>query len=161
MKEMVKAGILLAVLVAVWTYVMAFTGWIADPVLFNMFWLVILINIVVVVLGLRWTAALGYGYGKQVGAGTGMGVVGGVLIFLNSLLLTTVIQPDLVERVHAMQADLVRGSGLTGADLDAALAQLEASSTPMAQAVAGLLGTVGTSLVVSLIAAIFIRHRSR
>jgi len=40
-----------------WTLVMGVTGWYKHPVLLNMFWVVVLIEIGVLVWGLRQTAA--------------------------------------------------------------------------------------------------------
>jgi hypothetical protein len=41
MKTTMNEGIALGVLVAIWTFLMGFTGWYKDPVLFNLFWFVI------------------------------------------------------------------------------------------------------------------------
>ena len=53
----VKSGIWLGVLCVLWTLVMGVTGWYKHPVLLNMFWVVVLIEIGVLVWGLRQTAA--------------------------------------------------------------------------------------------------------
>jgi hypothetical protein len=49
----------LGVLVGAWTFVMGFTGWYKDPVLLNMFWVVIVIQIVVLLWTLRQTTCAG------------------------------------------------------------------------------------------------------
>lgn len=41
MKTTMNEGIALGVLVAIWTFLMGFTGWYKDPVLLNLFWFVI------------------------------------------------------------------------------------------------------------------------
>ena len=58
MKPIPKAGILLGVLVVIWMYIIGVTGWYKDPVLLNMFYIVILIQIAVLLWGLKRTAAM-------------------------------------------------------------------------------------------------------
>lgn len=76
-----------------WQSVIGLTGGYIHPVLLNLFWVVVLIQVGVMVWGLRQTAAEGRTYGGQVGAGTLMSVFGGVIIFCGSLLFTTVLFP--------------------------------------------------------------------
>ena len=88
MKQSVLAGVVLAVLVALWTLVMGVTGWYKNPIAAMLFYLVIPINVAVVVWGLYRTKSEGRRYGGQVVAGVVIGLVAAVLIFGNSLLFT-------------------------------------------------------------------------
>lgn len=53
----IRAGALLGVLCVIWMFVMGFTGWYKDPVMLNLFFLVIPLEIGIVVWALRQTAA--------------------------------------------------------------------------------------------------------
>ena len=52
----IRAGVLLGVLCVFWTFVMGFTGWYKDPVMLNLFFLVILLEVGIVIWALRKTA---------------------------------------------------------------------------------------------------------
>jgi len=157
-KTVVKWGLILGVLVVLWQFVMGFTGWYADPVLANAFLLVVLIDIVVVVLALRETRAR-QGYGKQVLTGLLVGVVGSVLVLGGSLLFTTVAFPDYFETMASMQETVLAQQGLPPETV-AAVAAKTRSTTPLAAALQGVAGTIVTSLVVALLAAIGYRRKA-
>lgn len=72
MKKSIVPGIILALLLASWMYVIGFTGWYKHPTLQFMFWFVVLIQIVVLTVVIRGAAKDGAGFfGKFVrGAGT-------------------------------------------------------------------------------------------
>jgi len=159
MKNIVCAGGVLGVLVAIWTFVMGFTGWYKHPALLNLFWIVILIEIVVLVWGLRGTAAEGRAYWSQVGAGTLMSVIGAVIIFCGSILFTAVVFPHYFEELRAMGAEIMRAKGLTADQIARQQAAEAPYQTSVINALMGVVGTVVTGLVVSLIAAAFLRHR--
>jgi hypothetical protein len=159
MNVIAKHGVLLGILVVVWTFVMGFTGWYKHPALLNLFWAVILINIAVVVLGLRQTAEQGRRYGGQIGAGVMIGLIGGVLIVVGSLVFTTVAFPDYFDELRAIQEERLVASGMPDDQIAMTLDMMEKTQTPVFQAISGFVGTVLTSLVTSLIAAIFIRKK--
>ena len=100
MKPIQKAALLLGFTCIAWQLVMGLTGWYLHPILLNLFWLVILIQIAVLVWGLRKTALEGRSYWSQVGAGTLMSVYGGVIIFFGSLLFTIVLFPHYFEDIR-------------------------------------------------------------
>lgn len=158
MHQIFKTGLWIGVLVVAWTFVMGFTGWYKDPQLMVLFFLVILVEVVLLVLGLRKTAAF-QGYGRQVITGTLMAVVAAVIIFCGSLLFTTVAFPSYFDDVRAMQATTLRAQGKSEQEIAAALEAGAAGQTPVANALAGVAGTVGTGLVASLVIALFLRRR--
>ena len=94
MNTILKAGIVLGVLVEIWTYLMGFTGWYKDPALMNLFFVVIAIQIAVLMWALKRTAAEGRGFGGQVGAGTLISLIGGVFVIVGSLIFTIVVFPN-------------------------------------------------------------------
>lgn len=159
MSVTIKAGVLIGGLCAVWTFVMGFTGWYKHPVLLNAFWVVVLIQIGVLVWALRQTAAE-RSYWGQVGAGTLMSVIAGAILFCSSLLFTVVVFPHYFEDLRAMHGELLRSAGTPEADVKAQVEAAAASETPLMQAVSGLIGTVMTGLVASLIIGAFARRRT-
>jgi hypothetical protein len=159
MSMTVKSGIVLGVLVGLWTFVMGFTGWYKDPVLLNMFWVVILIQIVVLVWALRDTAAGGARYGTQVWNGTLISLIGGVIIFASSMLFTTVFFPQYFEELRQIQGQMLKQAGQSDAEITAVLDAGAATATPFYQALLGFIGTVVTGVVISAVAGAFLRKK--
>jgi TM2 domain-containing membrane protein YozV len=159
MKAIPKAGLTLGVLVVIWTFITGVTGWYRDPVLFNLFWLVILIQIGVMIWGLRLTAGEGRAYGGQVGAGVLMSLIGGVIIFLGSLLLTSVVFPSYFADIRQLGEEMLRAQGMSEEMIKAQLDQQAAFQTPFMSAFMGFVGTLVTGLLVSLIVGAFLRKK--
>ena len=160
MKNSVIAGIVLGVTIAVWTLIFGFTGMyksIAGAIAFIP--VAIAINVGVVVWGLMKTRKEGRGYGGQVAAGLVIGIVGAILIFFNSMLFTQVLFPTYFDDIRVMQGDLLRAAGQSEEAVEEALRVTAESQTPMRQALGGAIPTVVTSLVIALIAAIWIRKK--
>jgi hypothetical protein len=151
MNTIVKAGIWMGVLCAIWTFVMGFTGWYKDPVMLNVFYVVILIEIGVLIWGLKKTAAEGRTYGGQLKAGTLMAVIGGVIVFCSSLLFTLVVFPQYFDELRAVYTDMLKAQGMSDADVAAGIETWSATQTPFLQALMGFIGTVVTGFVGSLI----------
>jgi hypothetical protein len=158
MNQTLKTGVWIGVLCVAWTFVMGFTGWYKDPALVNAFFLVILVEVALLAVGLRKTAAT-QGYGRQVLTGTLMAVVAAAIIFGGSLLFTTVAFPTYFQDVRAAQEEMLRAAGKTPAEIEAAVRAASAGQTPLANALAGVVGTVVTGLVASLVIAAFFRKR--
>jgi hypothetical protein len=154
-----KAGITLGVLVAVWTLVMGFSGWYKDPSLNALFFLVILIQIGVLIWGLRKTAQEGRSYWGQVGAGTLISLVGGILIFCSSILFTLVIFPEYFEEIRKAGEAYLRSQGKSEAEIAQQLAEAARSQTSFLQALFGFIGTMVTGVVASLVTAAFCRKK--
>ena len=158
MSQTLRTGLWIGALCVAWTFVMGFTGWYKDPALVNAFFLVILVEVALLVVGLRKTAAT-QGYGRQVLTGTLMAVVAAAIIFCGSLLFTTVAFPSYFQDVRAAQEEMLRAAGKTPAEIEAAVQAASAGQTPLANALAGVVGTVVTGLVASLVIAAFFRKR--
>lgn len=154
----VKSGIWLGVLCVLWTLVMGVTGWYKHPVLLNLFWVVVLIEIGVLVRGLRQTAAT-TPYLGQVGNGTLIAVIGAAIIFCGSLLFTTVLYPHYFEELRAIQTAMMHNAGRTDAEIQAALEMGRIFQTPIVNALMGVVGTIVTGLLASLCIAAFARKK--
>jgi len=154
----IRAGVLLGVLCVVWTFVMGFTGWYKDPVMLNLFFLVIPLEIGIVIWALRKTAH-GDGWGGQIVNGLVLAVVASVIIFAGSLLFTTVAYPDYFNEIQAAQAEMLKSAGLSEADIKSQVAASAAMQTPFMNALTGVIGTVVTGVVVAAIAGAFLRKK--
>jgi len=159
MSPTVRAGVLLGVLVTIWMFVVGFTGWYKDPVLLNLFFLVILIQLAVLIWALRQTAAAGAAYGRQVTNGLLISLIGGVIIVGGSLLFTTVAFPDYFSTLQAAQVEMLKAQGLSEADINAQVTAGAAMQTPLMNALSGFVATLATGLVVSVIAGFFLRRK--
>ena len=150
-----KYGLALGVIVAAMGFALAISGLhtsATTPIAFVI--AAIVINVVIVILAIRRTARSSY-WIQQVGNGLVLGLVGAVIIFLGSWLMTAVFFPDYyTEFAEAARARAVAG-GLSPEEIDAAVAM--ATGTPVGSAFSGALGTVITSVVVAAIAGFFYR----
>jgi len=160
MSSIMKAGLFLGITVIIWVFIMGFTGWLLDPAL-NMLFPVVAtgLNIIAIIWGLRGTAAEGRRYGGQIVAGLLIGLVASVLIFAGSLIFTTVVFPDYLTQLQEMSRQAYAAKGWTEAEIQAAMDMGAAVQTPFWQALFGVIGTMVTSLVVSLITAAFVRAK--
>ncbi|MCZ6747276.1 MAG: DUF4199 domain-containing protein [Acidobacteria bacterium] len=160
MSSIVKAGLFLGITVIIWVYIMGFTGWSLDPALALLFPLVAtILNIIAIVWGLRSTATEGRPYGGQILAGLLIGLVASVFIFAGSLLFTTVAFPEYFTQLQEMGRQVYEAKGWNEAEIQAALEVNAAVQTPFWQAFFGVIGSMVTSLVVSLITAAFVRAK--
>jgi hypothetical protein len=142
-----------------WTFVMGFTGWYKHPTLLNLFFVVILIQIAVLIWGLREAAREGKTYAALVAGGTLMSLIAGVIIFCGSILFTTVVFPSYFDEIRSLGMEMMRSQGMSEADISARVEAEAAIQTPFMQAFFGFLGTVVTGLVASLVIAIFFRKK--
>lgn len=153
-----RAGALLGVLVALWTFVMGFTGWYRHPSLLFLFWLVIPLQIVVLVLMLRKTAPRA-GYLRQVQNGVGASVIASIIIFASSLLFTMVVFPSYFAELEALGRLQMAKQGLSPEQIEAVVKAQAPMQKPLGSAFAGALGTWITGLFTSLIAAAWLRKK--
>ena len=158
MNPIVRAGVLLGVLCGAWMFVVGFTGWYRDEVMQNMFFLVVLIEIAVLVGGLRQTAAT-RGYGGQVGAGMLISIIAGVIIFGASILFTAVVFPDYFNELRAIQTEMLRHQGRGEEEIANMMAATAPMQTPVMNALTGFVATIVTGLISSLIIAAFVRRK--
>lgn len=160
MSAVVKAGVALAVLVAVLSLVLAFAGLHRNnPMVAQFAFLIpaILLNVGCVFWGLKMTAA-DNGYLKQLVNGLLIGLVAGVLIFAFSMLLLNVLMPDYLDEVKQSTIAWLEDSGLPDEQVESQIKSVE-ETTPVSQALAGLIGTFLTSLISGAIIAIFVRRK--
>jgi TM2 domain-containing membrane protein YozV len=159
MKPTLKAGLLLGILVVVWMLVTGVTGWYKDPAMRSMFYIVVLIEIVVLIWGLRLTAKEGKTYGGQIGAGTMMAIIGAVIIFFASILFTTVLYPNYFAEAREASLQALVAKGMTADQAEVQLKMMDPMETPLVQALIGAVMTVVTGFVASLVIAAVLRKK--
>jgi len=159
MKPIINAGIMLGVAVGIWMFVNGAAGLYKNPGTGWVFPLgATVIEIVVIVWGLKKTAQLGRQYGGQIVAGLLIALIGALIIIPFSLAWSAVF-PDAREIGLAMQADKFADSGMEEAQIEQSLAVMEKLSTPLVSAIMGSVMCILTGLVTALIAGFFIRHK--
>jgi len=154
----IRAGALLGVLCVIWTFVMGFTGWYKDPVMLNLFFLVIPLEIGIVIWALRKTAPRAT-WGGQIVNGLVLSLVASVIIFAGSLLFTTVAFPTYFSDIQASQTEMLKAAGVSEADIKTQVAASAAMQTPFVNAISGVIGTVVTGVLVAAIAGAFLRKK--
>jgi len=154
----IRAGVLLGVLCVIWTFVMGFTGWYLDPVMLNLFFLVVPLEIGLVIWALRKTASAST-WGGQIVNGLVLSVVASAIIFAGSLLFTTVAFPNYFSDLQAAHAELLKTAGLPEAEIASQVAAAAAMQTPFMNALSGVIGTVVTGVLVAAIAGAFLRKK--
>jgi hypothetical protein len=153
-----RAGVILGLSVAAWTFVMGFTGWYKHPGMLYLFWLVIPLQIGILLWSLRGTAP-STGYGRQVWNGMSISLLGSMIIFGTSILFTTLVFPHYFQELEALGRQMMAQQGLRADQIEAAVRAQAAMQTPRASAMAGAIGTVVTGFFTSVIAAIWLRQK--
>lgn len=159
MSNMVRSGIVLGVLVEVWTAVVIVARWHLDPVLMMMFFLVVPLQVVIMVLALRREAPVS-GYGKQVVNGLVLSAVAGVIVFAGSYLLTTVVFPNYFPEIRAAGEAMLAKAGRTPEQIAGEMAKNASMYEPVQNSISGVIGCVVTGLVISLVAGAFLRRKA-
>ena len=156
MKSTIRIGLTIGVLCALWQLVMAATGWIVNPRLWNLFYIVILVEVGVLAWGLKKTAA-DHSYAGQFLLGTGASVIAATFLFLFSMVLMSYLYPGLMSQMKILQADSLKQAGQSEAQIAAAVSL----QTPLYQAAMGFVGTVVTGILATLLIGAFARRKPR
>jgi hypothetical protein len=158
MSAVIKWSVILVVLVTLMNLISVGMGLHTNPLIGMLFiGLALLFNIAAVILLLRETRA-GSGYGKQFLNSTLLGLIAGVLIFATSFLVLSVLFPDAIPEMIEGQVAFLESAPIPEETKQAQIAAVQ-QTTATAQAMAGLMGTFLTSLVVGAILAIFLRKK--
>ena len=158
MKGPVRWGVILGGAVAVLSFVFGLAGWHRTfEMSFVFLAIAILINAVTVVLCLRERSTSDPWLG-QVKNGLVVGLVGSVIIFFTSWLITAVIFPDYFTEMAAGYRDAYASMGLSDTEVEELVAAT-ANTSPVKSAFNGVVGTMVTSLVVAAIAGVWLRKK--
>jgi len=152
MSPTIRTGVLIGVLCTAWMFVMGFTGWYKRPTLNFLFFIVILVEVVLLLRGLKQTAP-GSTYGQQVVTGVLMSAVAAVIVFCGSMVFTTVAFPDYFREVEEAGRQAMQARGMTPDQIEAAIAAQRPMQTSVINAAIGAVATVVTGLLASLLIA--------
>jgi len=161
MKQGLIGGVVLAVVVALFSIVFAAAGMHKNPALGWVFPVIATASTIgVVIWTLRKTRDEGKRYGGQLLVGIVLAFVAAVLLFVNSYLLTTMIFPNYLDEVRVVQEEQIATQpNLNQQQIDMQRKALDVVMTPKAQAGLGAIMTVISTGLVTLIAAIFVRKK--
>jgi hypothetical protein len=159
MKTTGSGGLFIALFCGGWQLIMGFSGWYRDPVLSNLFWLMIPILIAGLIWGLRRTAKEGKGYWAQVGQGTLMSLIAGVVLFFVTCLFTAVLFPDYFAVIQSLQENALRQAGKSPQEIKLTMETLAITATPLVHGISALTGMLTTGFVASLLIAAFVHDR--
>lgn len=157
MRPIPAAGLLIGAFCAIWTFVMASTGWYKDPSRAFASYLVLVFEVGGLIWALRRTADEGRTYSGQVAAGALISLVAGLVMFGASLLLSTVVFPDSLQEAHAALRDTLLGRGMSDAKVTE-LVRL-GPPTPLQAALAAFSGTFVRGVVAAAIIGVWMRAR--
>ena len=157
MSARIRYGLFLGVAVGALGFLLAILGLHANPVMPTVFVVAAtIVNVVMIFMALRETAASATWLGQLVN-GLVVGVIGAVLIFASSWVMTTVVFPGYyAEYAAGMRAGLT-AAGIAADQIDAQIALLEQTS-PVSSAASGSAGAILTSLVAAAVIGIFKRQ---
>ena len=159
MQPTVKAGIVLGLAAEVWTILTLALGLHQNPMTLLVFYLVILIQAGVLYWGLRMTAAQGKTYGGQVVSGLIISAIGAAIIFVGSIIITSYIFPNYFMEVEEGLRTFLQSQGLPEADIQMQIDSMASSNTPLQNAINGVIGTLVTGLILSLIIGAFVKAK--
>ncbi|NNE45212.1 MAG: DUF4199 domain-containing protein [Rhodothermales bacterium] len=158
MKGPIRWGVILGGAVAVLIFVFGLVGWHRTfEMSFVFLAIAILINGVAVVLCLHERAST-HGWLSQVKNGLVVGLVGSVIIFFASWLVTSVVFPDYFTEMAAGYREMYVNMGMSEAEVTDLVAAT-ANTSPVRSAVDGVVGTIATSLMVAAIAGVWLRKK--
>ena len=160
MNNSIGAGLVLGVLVVIWTAVVIAAGWHLDARTMWLFFMVIPIQILVMVLALRMHAHTA-SYGRQVWNGFALSLMAAVVVFAGSYVLTTMVFPEYFPQIRAAAENMLQQLGRQPAEIAEEMQRNRSLYDPLANAMSGAVGTVLTGLVLSLILAAFMHRRHR
>lgn len=160
MTPVVKGGLAIGILCAAWTYLMGFTGWYLDPALNAMFWVVVPLELGALVWGLRLLPASRRMYGSLLKQGILMSLIGGGILFVGSLLFTTVAFPHYFAELQAVHTEMLRAQGMSAIEIEQIQEGTALMQTPLTNAILGFLGTVVTGTLGSLVIAAALRTKT-
>lgn len=155
-----RSGLILGVLVAAWSLFNGFMGWYRHPSL-SMVFIPGAIGLQVAVMA--WSLAQRRQedpFLRQVLHGMVLSAVASVLIFASSYLSTSVLFPHYFQEMAELGRQRLAAQGLSPADIETQLAAYRAMATSGKQAFAGVMGTVSTGMILSLLLGAVMRRKA-
>jgi len=98
-------------------------------------------------------------YGQALGFGVAIMLFTGIVTALYTLVLYTFIDPSLIDQMKAAQEEAMLAKGLTEDQIDAAMSMASKMMSPVWMSIMGLVGSVFSGTIISLITSIFIKKQ--
>ena len=153
----VRSGVILALSVSLLQAVLIGAGLHMKPVgAFIGFIVTIVLNVAIVFFALRKTAPTN-AYVEQLLSAIVIGAVGGALVCVLSLVMSSFVFPELIDEVKAARIASLEEREMAD-DLRERFVESTEAMTGRGQAFAGMIGTFFTSLIVGAIVALFQRE---
>lgn len=100
-------------------------------------------------------------YGQALGFGVAIMLFAGIVTALYTLVLYTFIDPTLIDQTKAIQEEAMLKKGLTEDQIEAAMSMTSKMMTPGWLSIMGLVGSVFSGTIVSLLTSIFVKKQPR
>ena len=151
-------GVILGLIGVVYTLVMYFLDFTFNKVQGYVFFLILIVALYYLIKSYRDSYMYGYiTYGQAVGAGVVIFLYYSVIMAVFMYLLYAVIDTGLVAKQLAFAQDIMEKKGIPEEAMDAAMKIQKKFIKPEIIAVTGILGNMLTGVIMSLLAAIFIK----
>ena len=153
-----KWGLISGVIFMVYTTVINITGQFGNTALP---WLSLLVSIVLIVMAMREYRTLDNGfmsYGAGVGLGTLVSIISGLISVTYNLIYTTFIDPTIRQQMLDNAREQMENRGMADDQIEQAMEFTEKLQGPGLQFMVGILASAIFGLLISLIAAAFIRR---
>ncbi|GAB3891459.1 hypothetical protein GCM10028803_03290 [Larkinella knui] len=153
-----KWGLISGVIFMVYTTVINLTGQFSNTALP---WLSLLISIVLIVMAMREFRTLNGGFmsfGEGVSLGTLLSVISGLISITYNLIYTTFIDPTIRQQMLDNAREQMENRGMADEQIEQAMEFTEKIQSPGLQFLVGILFAAIFGVLISLIAAAFIRR---
>ncbi len=151
-------GVILGLIGVVYTLVMYFLDFTFNKVQGYVFLLILIVALYYLIKSYRDSNMYGYiTYGQAVGAGVVIFLYYSVIMAVFMYLLYAVIDTGLVAKQLAFAQDIMEKKGIPEEAMDAAMKIQKKFIKPEIIAVTGILGNMLTGVIMSLLAAIFVK----
>lgn len=151
------AGVSIGVSVVVWMFLVMWAGWYKMPALINVFFAIPIIKVLGIYWGLKKLSTRKLNYLHLIGSGIIMSVIAGVIIFVFSYLFTGFVFPEYLVDVQKMQREWMVSNGVPSEQASVILTAAKEHSSPLIQALSGVVGTTLIGMMSSVIIALFLK----
>jgi hypothetical protein len=159
-KSAMVYGLYLALVLTLFSVILYVTGLILNPKLGYISIVLTIAGIVFAQITYRNKELNGaITYGQSLGFGVAIMLFAGIVTALYTLVLYTFIDPSLIDQTKAIQEEAMLAKNLTQDQVDAAMAITSKMMTPAIMSIMGLLGSVFSGTIISLITSIFVKKQ--
>lgn len=159
-KSAMVYGLYLALVLTLFSVITYVAGLILNPKIGYVSIALVIIGIVIAQINYRNRELNGViTYGQALGFGVAIMLFAGIISALYTLVLYTFIDPGLIDQMKAAQEDAMLQKGLTPDQIDAAMSMASKMMSPAWMSIMGLVMSVFSGTIISLITSIFIKKQ--